>query len=123
MLPLYVSITFSHGFETLPIPLQALVNENSPPRFHYTVGEITPAMFVVLQQILKPPFQGIMKRLYIESRVLELFALQLNQFSDYEQSIRAVVNIKPIYIKKIYHARDILIRQTENPPSLLELAE
>ncbi len=115
--------TFSQGFEYLPTPLQALIKENSPPRFHYTGGEITPAMFVVLQQILKPPFQGMMRRMYLESRVLELLALQLNQFLHREQAIRAVANLKPMDIEKAYHARDIIIRRAENPPSLLELAQ
>lgn len=115
--------TFSQGFETLPTPLQALINGSSPRRFHYPVGEITPVMFGVLQQILKPPFQGMMKRMYLESKVLELLALQLNQFWDYEQAIGAIANLRPVDIEKVYHARDILIHQVENPPSLLELAE
>ena len=115
--------TFSQGFEALPTPLQALIKDNSPRRFHYPVGEITPAMFRVLQQILKPPFQGMMKRMYLESRVLELLALQLNQFLHREQSVRAVANLRAIDIEKAYHARDILIRRAENPPSFVELAE
>lgn len=115
--------TFSQGFELLPSPLQVLINKSSPPRFHYPVGEITPAMFRVLQQIFNPPFQGMMKRMYLESRVLELLALQLNQFLDREQSGRTVANLRAIDIEKAYHARDILIRRVENPPSLMELAE
>jgi AraC family transcriptional regulator, transcriptional activator of the genes for pyochelin and ferripyochelin receptors len=127
IIAIYIDInifkTFSQGFESLPAPLQALINANSPPRFHYNVGEITPAMFMVLQQILKPPFQGMMKRMYLESRALELLALQLNQFLHHERAIRAVANLRPIDIEKAYHARDIIIRRAENPPSLLELAE
>ncbi|MDM9382611.1 AraC family transcriptional regulator [Chlorogloeopsis sp. ULAP01] len=115
--------TFSQGFEYLPTSLQALIKKNSPPRFHYTVGKITSAMFVVLQQILKPPFQGMMKRMYLESRVLELLALQLNQFLHQEQAIRAVGNLRPVDIEKTYYARDILIRRIENPPSLIDLAK
>jgi AraC-like DNA-binding protein len=114
--------TFSQGFEALPTPLQALIHKN-PPRFHYPVGEITSAMFRVLQQILQPPFQGMMKRMYLESRVLELLALQLNQFLHHEQSSRTIANLRAIDIEKAYHARDILIRRAENPPSLMELAE
>jgi len=124
---IYINIdvfkTFNQGFESLPTPLQALINKSSPPRFHYPVGEITPAMFRVLQQILNPPFQGMMKRMYLESRVLELLALQLNQFLHHEQSGRTVANLRAIDIEKAYHARDILIRRAENPPSLIELAE
>ncbi|MBW4642030.1 MAG: AraC family transcriptional regulator [Goleter apudmare HA4340-LM2] len=114
---------FAKDFEVLPTPLKALINQKSPPRFHHPVGEITPAMFVVLQQILKPPFQGMMKRMYLESRVLELLALQLNQFLDQEQAVRYIPNLRPSDVEKTYHARDIIIRRAENPPSLLELAQ
>ena len=114
---------FSQGFELLPAPLQALISKNSPPRFHSTVGEITPAMFAILQQILKPPYQGIMKRMYLESKVLELLALQLDQFLHREQAICRVANLRPVDIEKVYHARDILISQVENPPSLFDLAD
>ncbi|MBW4619680.1 MAG: AraC family transcriptional regulator [Cyanosarcina radialis HA8281-LM2] len=115
--------TFVRGFELLPTPLQTLIDESYPTRFHYPVGEVTPAMFAVLQQILKPPFQGMMKRMYLESRVLELLALQLNQFLHRERAIRAVANLRPIDIEKAYHARDIIINRAENPPSLFELAQ
>lgn len=114
---------FSQGFASLPTALQALINQNSPPIFHYPVGEITPAMFMVLQQLLKPPFQGMMKRIYLESKVLELLALQLNQFSHHEPTMPAVANLRPIDIEKAYHARDIIMHRAENPPSLLELAQ
>ncbi|MFN6562897.1 MAG: helix-turn-helix transcriptional regulator [Nostoc sp. ChiSLP01] len=127
IIAIYINIdvfkTFSQGFESLPAPLQALITENNPSRFYYPVGEITPIMFGVLQQILKPPFQGMMKRMYLESKVLELLALQLNQFLHHEQVIRAIANLRPVDIEKVYHARDILIRRVENPPSLLDLAE
>ncbi len=115
--------TFIQDFESLPTPLQALINENLLSRFHFTVGEITPAMFLLLQQILKPPYQGMMKRMYLEGKVLELLALQLNQFLHNEKAIRAAVKLRPIDIEKVYHARDIIISQVENPPSLLKLAE
>ena len=114
---------FTKDFESLPAPLQALISKNSPPRFHYTVGEITPAMFAILQQILKPPYQGIMKRMYLESKVLELLALQLDQFVHREQAICRVASLRPVDIEKVYHARDILISQVENPPSLFDLAD
>ncbi|BAB76624.1 MULTISPECIES: helix-turn-helix transcriptional regulator [Nostocaceae] len=114
---------FSQDFASLPAPLQSLINKNYLPRFHYTVGEITPVMFMVLQQLLKPPFQGMMKRMYLESKVLELLALQLSQFSHHEPAMTAVANLRPVDIEKAYHARDIIMRQSENPPSLLELAQ
>ncbi|MGI2904613.1 helix-turn-helix transcriptional regulator [Tolypothrix sp. VBCCA 56010] len=115
--------SFSKNFEFLPTSLQSFLKDECPPRFHHTVGEITPAMFAVLRQMLDAPYQGMMKRMYLESKVIELLALQFNQLLYKEQTIHLLVNLKPADVDKIYHARDILIYRVDNPPSLLDLAE
>ena len=114
---------FSKNFEFLPTSLQSFLKDEYPPRFYHTVGEITSAMFAVLRQMLDAPYQGMMKRMYLESKVIELLALQFNQLLYKEQTIHLLVNLKPADIEKIYHARDILIYRVDNPPSLLNLAE
>ncbi|MDF5709345.1 MAG: AraC family transcriptional regulator [Nostoc sp. S4] len=115
--------SFSKNFEFLPTSLQSFLKDEYSPRFYHDVGEITSAMFAVLQQMLDAPYQGMMKRMYLESKVIELLALQFNQLLYQEQTIHLLVNLKPADIEKIYHARDILIYRVDNPPSLLDLAE
>ncbi|AFZ28905.1 transcriptional regulator, AraC family [Gloeocapsa sp. PCC 7428] len=85
--------------------------------------EVTPAMQVVVQQILNCPYQRVTKRLYLQGKVFELLAMQLNPILAEWSQLQPSPRLKPDTIEKLYHARDILTRQLENPPSLLELAQ
>ncbi|OKH45989.1 hypothetical protein NIES2101_25705 [Calothrix sp. HK-06] len=108
--------------ESLPEDIQAVINNNSTLKFHRS-GSITPAMFAILQQLMDSPYQGMIQRLYLESKVMELLALQLNQIVQSEKSITFVSKLKHTDIDKIYQARDILIRKQDSPPCLLDLAK
>jgi len=85
-------------------------------------GKITPAMKVALKQIINCPYQGVTQRVYIESKVLELFALQLSQIVDYQQPLTSYKVLRKSDIDCIHQAKDVLLKDIENPPSLLELA-
>jgi AraC family transcriptional regulator, transcriptional activator of the genes for pyochelin and ferripyochelin receptors len=85
------------------------------------VGKITAQMQLVLQQIMQCPFQGLVKRMYLESKVMELMALRLQQ--DMIQTIFYPKHtLRRHLAERIYHAKNILERHLDNPPSLLELA-
>ncbi|MEH2447971.1 MAG: AraC family transcriptional regulator [Nostoc sp.] len=83
---------------------------------------LTPAMILPLQQIINCPFQGMTKQIYLEAKCLELIALKLEQLTKTKNASIKSITLKPKDIEKIHHARDILIFQQENPPSLLDLA-
>ncbi|PSB23071.1 AraC family transcriptional regulator [filamentous cyanobacterium CCP1] len=108
----------------LPLPLQRLLEGDEGDRFHQSIGRITPAMQTALQQILECPYQGTMKRLYLESKVLELLALQIYQWTEHQtNSINKLPrSLRPDEIERLHHAREILIQSLEYPPSLLDLA-
>jgi AraC-like DNA-binding protein len=94
---------------------------NDAPRFYLQMGQLTPIIEVVLHQILHCPYQGSIKRLYLESKTLELIALQLTQLTQGNAKGNAR-KLKPSDIERIYQARDILMGNLDNPPSLLALA-
>ena len=85
--------------------------------------EITTAVQGVGQQILNCPYQGIMKRMYLQAKVLELMTLQLAPILASENGLQPSPRLKAPTIARIYHASDILLSRLENPPSLLELAQ
>ncbi|MEM7062517.1 MAG: AraC family transcriptional regulator [Cyanobacteria bacterium P01_B01_bin.77] len=89
--------------------------------FQWRTQAKTPAMTIALNQILHCPYQGLTKRLYVESKALELIALQLDQLHQDRPYISSP--LKPRDVARIYLARDILIRNLEHPPSLLTLAK
>ena len=90
-------------------------------RFHQSLGKITPEMAQVLQQIVSCPYQGSTQQLYLESKAMELFALQLAQL-DADSAASKVFAIKPSDLERVQYAKEILDRTLCNPPSLSALA-
>ncbi|MBW4602148.1 MAG: AraC family transcriptional regulator [Calothrix sp. FI2-JRJ7] len=106
--------------EQLPQQMRRVMEvEGEPDYFHF--AKTTSAMQNLINQILNCPYQGITRRLYLESKALELIALRLEQIkSDSPTNISS--SFKPDDIDRIYGARDILIKNLDKPPSLMELA-
>ncbi|MEH2262176.1 helix-turn-helix transcriptional regulator [Nostoc sp.] len=115
--------SFATGSEVLPEPLQALLESDTLPLFHRQVGQITHQMHLALKQILHSPHQGMMKRMYLESKVIELLSWQLTQFVEIEQGQYPVTSLKPVDVERIYQAKEILIQNQIEPPSLMDLAQ
>lgn len=81
---------------------------------------VTPAMHTVLAQITKCPLTCSLKQLFLEAKVLELFALQLGQ---YEQHLSAAAaTAQPPEYDKIVEARRLLETHFDNPPTLADLS-
>ena len=103
----------------LPRPLQQMMR--STKRFHQSLGKITPVMAQVLQQILYCPYQGSTQELYLESKAIELFALQLAQLEADLAPPKPIV-LKPSDLERVQYAKEILEQHLCNPPSLSALA-
>ena len=83
---------------------------------------ITPSMQTALHQILSCPYHGLTRQLFLESKAMELMAYKLAQFeSDSVKTKRAPV-LKSNDLERIHYARDLLIKNIENPPDLVQLA-
>lgn len=108
-------------FCTLPCELKPLAQGKTPISF-YRQGTTTPEMQVILHQILHCPYQGTIKQMYLEGKVLELSALQFLQFKEEDESSQPSSSLKADEIDCLHHARDILIDQVKHPPSILSLA-
>jgi AraC-like DNA-binding protein len=79
-------------------------------------------MEVALQQILNCPYQGMMKRMYLESKVLELMVLLVEEDVAARQGEKDTFSLKPDDVERIHYAKEVLLRNLDNPPSLIELA-
>jgi AraC-like DNA-binding protein len=88
---------------------------------YFQVGRTTLEMQTVLRQIINCPYQGLTKQLYLEGKVLEIMALRLEDLQD-TKPLNSTTSLKPEQIDSIYQARDIIISNFKNPPSLLSLA-
>ncbi|MEM9215819.1 MAG: AraC family transcriptional regulator [Cyanobacteria bacterium P01_F01_bin.150] len=101
--------------------IQRILEGKSVP-FYFQTGQMPPAMSVAIQQILHCPYQGLTKRLYLESKLLELLALSLHEVREDNRSLIIDKILKPEDVECVYHARDILLQNLENPPSLVRLS-
>jgi AraC-like DNA-binding protein len=84
------------------------------------VERTMPDMEIALHQILHCPYQGVTRRLYLESRALELIAHQLELLAR-QRRRPETAGLRPDDIERIHHAGEILAGRLENPPGIMEL--
>lgn len=105
----------SHAFKNI-------FNENRESYFWR--GTVCPAKTALVSQILDNNYSGAVSKLFLESRVLELIARQLDECLDITAADhRACYRLRNKDVDCIKAARDILIKDFENPPSLRALAK
>jgi AraC-like DNA-binding protein len=81
---------------------------------------LSAGMQAALFQAFYCPFQGSARRLYLEGKALELIAHWLCCGAKVEPSLRP---LKPDESERIWRARDLLLQDLRNPPSLMELSK
>jgi AraC-like DNA-binding protein len=111
----------SSSIEQLSIELQPLVRPIEQ-ELYTRVAKLAPMMQNILWQILRCPYQGIAKRMYLEAKALELVSLAVQQEIELQKRDRACQSLKPETIERIYQAKTILLHNLHDPPSLLTLA-
>ncbi|GAB3341202.1 AraC family transcriptional regulator [Larkinella ripae] len=82
---------------------------------------ITPRINSLLYEIIHCPLNGYSKRLYIEAKIIELLALQLDQ---YEQGYNepAHANLKKEEVEKMHQIQQLISEHPEQAFSLKEMA-
>jgi AraC-like DNA-binding protein len=87
---------------------------------------ISIAMHQIIHDIMNVKLTGGLKMLYLQSKCIELLALQAQMYDD---SVNAALYKAPLIIKpghdtdSIYFAKDYLLQHAAQPPSLTELAK
>ena len=106
--------------EILPIVFHRMLEGIGEEYVHE--GNITAAMRLALEQIANCSFQGMVKRLYLEAKCLELIALKLDYLIRSSGALVPKTELNLEDIDRIHQAKDILLENLLAPPSLLELA-
>ncbi|WP_430612777.1 helix-turn-helix domain-containing protein [Flavobacterium sp. JP2137] len=84
---------------------------------------ITPLMQDVIHQILQCPFAGFTRKIYLESKVQELFALQVAQTRDlYRTASAGFKALNPRDIALLQQAKNYIENHLSQPKSIEELA-
>ena len=81
----------------------------------------TEAMRSIVKQIIDCPFMGAIKRLYLQGKILELMALQLEAVTG-QGTASPTTALKPDTIARIHYAAEILRSHLEHPPIQIDLA-
>jgi AraC family transcriptional regulator, transcriptional activator of the genes for pyochelin and ferripyochelin receptors len=119
--PQFIKSLLPNDIEQLPLELRQMLTGEGNDYQHE--GDLTPAMRLALEQILNCPFQGVLKRLYLEAKCLELITLKLDNLSQKNKTSATRARLNLDDTDRIYWAKDILLTNIAQPPSLLELAK
>ena len=111
---------FAPHRDEIPFEWQLLVKDDDwQQRFS---PKTTETMRSVVQQIINCQLLGATKRLYLQGKVFELIALQLEAICSYTQKGTSR-SLKPDTVARIHYAAEMLRSHLDNPPSQSELAQ
>jgi len=82
---------------------------------------LTPAMIVLVNQILQCSFANNIAKFYIEGKVMELLILALDRVSG--EDARAPIKLSSYDIDRLHEAKEIILGDFESKISLLQLAK
>jgi AraC-like DNA-binding protein len=118
---LVISIKKFHGlFSEDADHIHFLSPENNTKKY-YDTRNITPAMSVVLSQILEAKIHESIKPLYFKGKVYELLSLFFNKNEDTDVE-QCPFLVDEENVRKIRKAKEIILSQMTEPPSLQGLA-
>jgi AraC-like DNA-binding protein len=114
---------FAEDMAQLPEPFRKkLEGRRDEPMAWF--GPCSQAKHHLLSQILNCPFNGGLRKLFLESRAMELVTLQLHEYIRSENGVAPEPSpLCPADVERIRHAREILVRDLEKPPRLSALAQ
>jgi len=88
----------------------------------YLSRQMTPRMICLLRDVITCPHEGGFKKLFLESRILELIACHLEQVFLQDRPNVSVRQLSPEDKDRITFARDIIVSHLQFPPTLTALA-
>lgn len=116
-----ISIQKFHSLFSQEADYIHFLTDDNKDKKYYDTKEITPAIAVVLNQMLNFNIHRSIEKLYLKSKVYELLSLYFNHTgeADIEQCPFLVDEQNVLKIRK---AKDIIIANMSEPPSLQDLA-
>lgn len=121
LISLLISIEKFHSLFSKEASYIPFLSEENKNRKYYDDVEIKPTVLIVLQQIINSNVNSSIRDLYIKGKVYELLSLHFQQDeSNLAEYCPFLVDEQNV--QKIRKAKDIIITNMAEPPSLQELA-
>jgi AraC-like DNA-binding protein len=122
VITLIISLKKFHGmFSATTDNLSFLTPENRDKKY-YKEENITPSMAIVLSQIFHYSLHPSIKKLYYQGKTYELLSLYFNQIEE-PSAEQCPFLADEESILKIRKAKEIVIKNMSEPPSLQDLAD
>lgn len=121
LVSLVISIKKFHSLFSRDVSYITFLAEGNRNKKYYKDGKIAPSMAVVLNQILSFNLNTMVKSLFFKGKAYELLALFFNRNEDADVE-QCPFLVDEVNVAKLKKAKDIIIAQMAEPPSLKELA-
>ncbi|HVK41671.1 MAG TPA: AraC family transcriptional regulator [Phenylobacterium sp.] len=109
------------GMEPDELPL-ALRNIDGPSQgFHHLGMRLTHGMESAVRDIVTASFQGSLRQRYLEAKVMEVLCLLVDAVETGERGTRSSQPLRPGERDSLHSARDILIAEFAQPPTIDQL--
>ncbi len=107
---------------TLPEELREVFHDIECQRPFLYQGMYSLTIAECIQNINFTEHQGLVRRAYLESKVLEILAMQVKQYLDDQAPSKLQTILRKRDMELIIEARKIIVSNLENPPTISELA-
>ena len=122
LVSLVISIKKFHGLFSKDANYITFLTEDNRDKKYYKDGQIAPSMAVVLNQMLGFNLNSSIKSLYYKGKAYELLSLFFNRSEDANIE-QCPFLVDEVNVAKLKKAKDIIIANMAEPPSLQELAD
>ena len=118
---LVISIKKFHSLFSEDANLIHFLSPENNTKKYYDTRPISPAMSVVLSQIMEAKIHESIQPLYFKGKVYELLSLFFNKSEDTDIE-QCPFLVDEQNVRKIRKAKEIILNQMTEPPTLLELS-
>lgn len=101
--------------------IKALLAKGTGHPLHF--GTVTPASQTALFDIANCPYHGAIRRLFLESKCMELICHQLEQIAHGRLHPKPFGLLSACEVERIHHARELLVADLKHPPSVARLSK
>ncbi len=107
--------------DQVPAGLHEILQNSAQLPYNQKINT-TPHIRMVLDQIFNCPYHGALKKLFLECKSVELMISQLSEAAQAPVENRRP-RLQPLDRERIHFAKEILLSDMGNPPSLHDLAK
>ncbi len=122
MVSVVMTIRKFHSFFSEEASYIPFLDTENKEKKYYAQEAVTPAIAVVLSQMINYNLHPTIKKLYIKGKVYELISLYFNKSTDADVE-QCPFLVDEDNVKRIRRAKELIIANMAEPPSLNELAK